>query len=251
MIGKEKEYMKKGGVLIASLFFFACLSVLPVFADANTVALESKILESFDGDSDYDWSTDGVAKDVLKKDYSLFPISPDALFRTAEQKEGKQSFGLNGQFRRQGYNWIDIYPVRKDNPDGGATEIPMEGDVRYLDVWAWGSNLNYTLEAYVRDYRGMIHRVNFGSLAFLGWKNLTAAVPANFPMSDRALPIRKTSSTFVKFRLWTGPEERVNNFYFYLDQLKVLSDIFKTRYDGDELADYDREQEMWAEVNQQ
>jgi hypothetical protein len=43
----------------------------------------------------------------------------------------------------------------------------------------------------------------------------------------------------------------VNNFYFYLDHLKVLTDTFKTRFDGDELADDDREQELWAGVNQQ
>ncbi|MDR1231931.1 MAG: flagellar filament outer layer protein FlaA [Spirochaetaceae bacterium] len=241
--------MKKGGVLIASLFFFACLSVLPVFADGSTVSLEAVVIEAFDGDSDYDWRTDGI-KDALKKDSRLFPVSPDALFRTTEQKEGKQSLGLNGQFRRQGYNWIDIYPVSKENPDA-PTEIPMTGDVRFIDVWAWGSNLDYRLEVYIRDYRGMIHRVEMGSLAFLGWKNLTAPVPVNFPMSDRALPINKVSSKFVKFRLWTGPDERVNNFYLYLDQLKVLTDTFKTRFDGDELADFDYEQELWAEVNQQ
>jgi hypothetical protein len=250
MIGKEKEYMKKGGVLIVSLFFFACLSVLPLFADANTVALESIVIETFDGDSPYDWVTDGI-KYATKKNYSLFPVYPQALFRTAAEAEGKQAFGLNGQFQRQGYNWIDIYPVSKDNPENGAAEIPLSGSVRFIDVWAWGSNLNYRLEAYIRDYRGMIHRLDFGSLAFLGWKNLSAAVPAAFPMTDRALPIRKDASKFVKFRLWTAPDERVNNFYFYLDHLKMLTDIFKTRFDGDELADDDREQELWADVNQQ
>jgi hypothetical protein len=242
--------MKKGGVLIVSLVFFTWLSALPLFADANTVALESVVIETFDGDSAYDWVTDGI-KYATKKNYGLFAVSPEALFRTPEEREGKQSFGLNGQFQRQGYNWIDIYPVSKENPEGGATEIPMSGDVRYIDVWAWGSNLNYKLEAYIRDYRGMIHRVDMGSLAFLGWKNLTVAVPVNFQMTDRTLPISKTSSKFVKFRLWTGPDERVNNFYLYLDQLKVLTDTFKTRFDGDELADDEKEQELWAGVNQQ
>jgi hypothetical protein len=242
--------MKKGGTLIVSLIFFACLSVLPLFADANTVALESVVVETFDGDSDYNWVTDAI-KYATKKGYGLFPVYPQALFRTAAEAEGKQAFGLNGQFQRQGYNWIDIYPVRKDNPEGGAVEIPLTGRVQYIDVWAWGSNLNYTLEVYIRDYQGLIHRLDMGNLAFLGWKNLRAAVPSNFPMSDRALPVKKNSSAFVKFRLWTGPDERVNNFYFYLDQLKVLADTFKTRFDGDELADDDTEQELWAGVNQQ
>jgi hypothetical protein len=242
--------MRKGGVLIVSLILFVGLPVVPLFADTNTAALESVIVETFDGDSAYEWRTDAI-KYATKKASSLFPVYPQALFRTAAEIEGKQSFGLNGQFQRQGYNWIDIYPVSKENPDGGAVEIPLQGFVRYLDVWAWGSNLKYKLEAYIRDYRGMIHRLDLGSLAFLGWKNLSVAVPAIFPMTDHALPIKKDSSTFVKFRLWTEPDERVNSFYLYLDQLKVLTDNFKTRFDGDELADDDTARELWAGVDQQ
>jgi hypothetical protein len=242
--------MRKGGILIVSLIFFACLSVGPLFADANTVALESMVVETFDGDSPYTWVTDGI-KYTSKKSYGLFPVYPQALHRTTEEAEGKQSFGLNGQFQRQGYNWIDIYPVNTENPDGGAVEIPLSGTVHFIDVWAWGSNLNYKLEVYLRDYRGMIHRVDMGSLRFLGWKNLRMAVPANFPMTDRALPIKNVSSYFVKFRLWTDPGERVNNFYLYLDHLKVLTDTFNTRFDGDDLADADKEQELWAGVEQQ
>jgi hypothetical protein len=241
--------MKKGRVLIVSLIFFAFLPVAPLFADANTITLEAKVIETFDGDSAYEWVTDGI-KDA-KKDYSLFPVYPQALYRTAEEAEGKQAFGLNGKFQRRGYNWIDIYPVSKDNPEGGAQEIPLSGLVRQLDVWVWGSNLNHRLEVYLRDYTGVIHRIDLGSLRFLGWKNLHAAIPPNFPMSDRALPIKSASSGFVKFRLWTDPYERANEFYLYLDHLKMLSDTFSTRFDGDDLADTDKAQELWAGVNQQ
>ncbi|MDR0453091.1 MAG: flagellar filament outer layer protein FlaA [Treponema sp.] len=52
--------------------------------------------------------------------------------------------------------------------------------------------------------------------------------------------------TFVKFRIWTGPMEQVNNFYIYFDQLKVLTDTFETRYDGEELADPKKVQELWS-----
>ncbi|MDR1468099.1 MAG: flagellar filament outer layer protein FlaA [Spirochaetaceae bacterium] len=241
--------MKKGGVLIVSLIFFACLSV-PLFADANTVTLEAKVIETFDGDSPYEWRTDGI-KYASKKDYGLFPVYPQALHRTAEEAEGKQSFGLNGQFQRRGHNWIDIYPVSKDDPEGGPVEVPLSGLVRYVDVWVWGSNLNYRLEVYLRDYTGMIHRIDMGDLKFAGWKNLRVAIPSNFPMADRTLPVKSVSSEFVKFRLWTDPYERVNNFYLYLDSLKVLSDTFATRFDGDDLADTDKAKELWASVNQQ
>jgi hypothetical protein len=242
--------IKEGGVIIASLIFFVSLPVTALFADDHTVALESVVIETFDGDSPYEWRTDGV-KFTGKKDVSLLPVYPQALFRTAAEGEGKQSLGLRGQFTRKGYNWIDIYPVSKDNLDGGAVEIPLSGVVHYVDVWAWGSNLHYKLEAYVRDYRGMIHRVDMGSLAFFGWKNLRASVPSNFPMTDHALPVSSVSSKFVKFRLWTEPDERVGLFYFYLDQLKILTDTFKTRFDGDELSDSDAAEELWAGAGQQ
>jgi hypothetical protein len=43
--------------------------------------------------------------------------------------------------------------------------------------------------------------------------------------------------------------ERVDNFYVYLDQFKVLTDTFESFYDGDELADPDRVQELWSSNN--
>jgi hypothetical protein len=95
----------------------------------------------------------------------------------------------------------------------------------------------------------MLHRINFGSLAFLGWKNLRASMPSNFPMMDRALPVKKYGSEFVKFRLWTAPEERVNEFYVYMTQLKILTDPFRSRFDGDDLADKDKTNEMWSNIS--
>jgi hypothetical protein len=213
--------MKKGGAFIISLIL-ACALAFPLFADNSTLALESRIIETWGDESPYQWQTDGI-KYATKKNASTFEVYPQALFRTAEEAEGKKALGLNGQFQRQGYNWIDIYPVSKDAPDDGAVPIPLEGLVHGFDVWVWGSNLNYSLEAYIRDYRGILHRIEFGSLAFLGWKNLRALMPANFPMYDRTLPVKKYGSEFMKFRLWTAPQERVNEFYVYMTQLKILN----------------------------
>ena len=60
---------------------------------------------------------------------------------------------------------------------------------------------------------------------------------------------RLQSLTLVKFRVWTQPTERVDNFYIYFKQLKVLTDVFESYYDGDELADPQRVQELWASSN--
>jgi len=121
----------------------------------------------------------------------------------------------------------------------------MPGRVSTLDMWVWGSNLNFYLEAYVRDYQGVVHSLNMGDLAFQGWRNLKVRIPNNISQSKRILP-RYAGMHFVKFRIWTTPVERVDNFYVYFNQMKVLTDIFESFFDGDELADPDRVHELWA-----
>ena len=37
--------------------------------------------------------------------------------------------------------------------------------------------------------------------------------------------------------IWTHPTEKVDDFYVFLDEIKVLTDLFETRFDGDDLAD--------------
>ena len=124
-------------------------------------------------------------------------------------------------------------------------EIPIPGRIQYLDLWVWGSNLNYYMEAYFRDHQGVVYNLYLGSLSFQGWRNLRTRIPTNIPQSKRILP-RLAGLTFVKFRIWTTPVERVDNFYIYFKQMKVLTDTFESLYDGDELADPERVQELWA-----
>ena len=46
--------------------------------------------------------------------------------------------------------------------------------------------------------------------------------------------------------LWTKPQENVSGFNIYLDQVKILTDTFVTRFDGDDLANPDKVQEIWS-----
>ncbi|GHT97993.1 hypothetical protein FACS1894142_3700 [Spirochaetia bacterium] len=225
------------------------LAALAAFGDDTTVNLESIVLESFDGDSNYEWKR-VASKFAAVIDGDAFPkltyvnASPTAL-RQSQEDEHK-SLGVWGKFDRRGYNWIDIYPVAKDGgDDAGAVEIPIPGRASELDIWIWGSNLNYYVEAYVRDYQGVVHTINLGSIAFAGWKNLRVKVPVNIPQSKRLVP-RLASLKFVKFRITTLPNERVDNFYVYFDNFKVLTDTFETRFDGEELGDPDRVNELWS-----
>lgn len=241
--------MKQGGFKAACLALMTCIAVLSVNADERTVNLESRILESFDGDSAYVWKA-AASKFATKSDEETFPkISyvpswPAALHGANREGKDLKSLGIWGRFDRKGYNWIDLYPVAKDGDGETAVEIPIPGRAKMLDVWVWGSNFNYYMELYLRDAKGVVHLVELGDLSFVGWKNLRINVPENISQSRRTTPSRQ-GLTFVKFRIWTRPSEKVDDFQIYLDQLKLLTDTFESLFDGDELADPQRVEELW------
>ncbi|MCX7656570.1 MAG: flagellar filament outer layer protein FlaA [Treponemataceae bacterium] len=242
--------MKQGGFKALCLVLVVCV-LLPavVGADEKAVNLESRVIENFDGSSGYEWRV-MASKFATKTDKETFPkiglikAWPAAVY--GYNKEGKdiRSLGIWGRFDRKGYNWIDVYPVKKGSSDNAPAEIPMPGRVQMLDMWVWGSNFYYYLEAYVRDYKGIVHIIPMGDLNFEGWKNLRIAIPANIPQAKRTFPKRQGLS-LVKFRIWTRPTERVDDFQIYFNQVKVLTDTFESLFDGDDLADPENVQQLW------
>ena len=107
----------------------------------------------------------------------------------------------------------------------------------------WGGNYYYNLEAHVRDYTGVVHILPLGSLHFIGWRNLNIDIPKQIPQEMRYLPMEKPL-TFVRFVIWTEPTERVDDFMIYFDHLKILTDVYRERFDGDILADTSRD--IWS-----
>jgi hypothetical protein len=273
--------MKHSGFRVFWLVLLAGIA-LAAFGDEFTVNLESKILENFDNteDSKYVWKKEAsrysVGKDPADREnpsfaemgledgdffpkINYFETWPMALFRFNRDNKPLHSLGIWGKFKRMGYNWIDIYPTLKSQgEDAGPFEIPIPGRVRYLDMWVWGSNLNYYVEAYLRDQQGVVHTIYLGNIGHQGWRNLRAIVPTNIPQHRRIIPDPVTAGIltsdeknsvylkFVKFRIWTTPREEVANFYVYFDQFKVLTDTFESLFDGDELTDPDWIRENWT-----
>ena len=255
--------MKYGSIKAVCFVVMACITVLSAYGDDRTVDLTSIVLENFNGESEHEWkegrhlrnyefswavaaskfaskSTDEDGNEEEFPKMAYIDTWPIALY--GYKPDGIKSLGIQGRFDRRGYNWIDIYPV---DGDENPFEIPMPGRIRYIDLWVWGSNLDYDMEAYVRDYQGMVHTIRLGNIAYSGWKNLRANIPNTIRQGKRILP-NLAQLRFVKFRIWTQPTEYVNNFYIYLKQLKVLTDSFESIFDGDELADPDSVQELWA-----
>jgi len=257
--------MKHGNIKAVCLIVLACITVLSAYGDERTVDLTSIVLEHFSDEAAHEWNegrrirnfefswTMAASKFATKSEDSdgnevNYPVMqyvetwPIALY--GYNREGKEikSLGIHGRFDRRGYNWMDLYPV---NGDGDPFEIPMPGRVRYIDLWVWGANLDFNVEAYVRDFQGTVHRVPLGNLAYTGWRNLRANIPGYINQSKRILP-NLAQLRFVKFRIWTTPGERVDDFYIYIKQFKVLSDTFESIFDGDELADPDILPQLWA-----
>lgn len=225
-----------------------------LFADENTVTLESVVIQNFDDPAKAPWfvigskfSTAGFPKVAYIKAW------PQAVYGSNADNKDLKALGVAMLFDRKGYNWIDVVPGQKTGDGDKATyeptEIPLPGRVKMIDMWVWSANFNYYLEAYVRDYKGIVYAVPMGDLNFSGWKNLRINVPDNIPQSRKTLP-KKESLSLVKFRIWTRPSESVANFTidpkatdtdkavkFYFDNIKVLTDTFETLFDGDELSD--------------
>jgi len=238
------------------------LAATGAFADDVTVNLESFVIQSFDDPDAQPWFLIGskfATKDFPKMTYAK--TWPVALYGTSAGDKDLRSLGLALLFDRKEYNWVDIVPGTKSGSGDSVTyapkELPLPGRVRMLDMWVWSGNYDYYLEAYVRDFKGIVHILPMGDLNHVGWKNFRVNIPNNIPQSKKYLPKRE-NLTLVKFRIWTRPTEVVASptkadatqmekaVYFYFDQLKVLTDTFETLFDGDTLMDAKVIEDIWG-----
>ena len=240
--------MRKGSILLICLMLLLSL-LLPVgvLADSQTVNLESKVLETFDpGTKTTDWlvvgskfTTKGYPKQVYTKAWT------EALYGANLENKDYQVLGIHVKWDRKGYNNIEIIPVKKDDKGNIVPNpIPIPGDVKNLDLWVWCSRYDYYMDVHLRDANGVVHVLRLGSLNAVGWKNLSTDIPTYIRQSAVHVPFLKNLE-LVKLVIWTKPEEKVNDYYVYIDQIKVLTDMFITRFDGDSLASPKSIQKVW------
>ncbi|MBU0934398.1 MAG: flagellar filament outer layer protein FlaA [Spirochaetes bacterium] len=254
----------KQHVVKAFCLSLACVFIIvanPLFADEKAVNLESIVVQSFDDQDAEPWfvigskfSTAGFPK------VAYVPSWPLAIFGSNREGKDLNSLGVAMLFDRREYNWVDLVPGTKTGEGEDATYAPVEldlpGRVRMIDMWVWSPNMNYYIEAYLRDFQGAVHAIYMGELNHIGWKNFRINVPGSIPQSKKYLPVRETLK-LVKFRVWARPTEvaalpapadaplQDKAIFFYFDHLKVLTDTFEALYDGDTLTDPDFIQENW------
>jgi hypothetical protein len=268
--------MRRGG--LRALCLFAVLMVMASlgFADDRTVSLESKVIQTFDTPEEQQWFVIGSKFSTLGyPKISFIPNTwPMSLFGSNPTDPDKKSvLGVALMFDRKEYNWVDILPGTKSTDSNGKTsydvkEINLPGRVSSFDLWVWGSGFRYYAEVYVRDYRGIVHPINLGMISHEGWKNIRVSIPTSIPQSKQTLP-KAEGLKLVKFRIWTTPTEAVavignentldiqttsdktkepdisRAIFVYLDQIKILTDMYETNYDGDALANPDNVRKNW------
>jgi hypothetical protein len=249
--------------LCLSLVMVSLIGVGRLFADENTVNLESVVIQNFDDPAKEPWFVIGSKFATANfPQLNYVKTWPVALYGSNADNKELRSLGIAMLFDRKEYNWVDIIPGQKtgatDSPTYSPVELSLPGRVKMLDMWVWSANYDYYLEAYVRDYKGIVYTIPMGDLNFVGWKNLRINIPDNIPQSQKYLP-RREGMKLVKFRIWTRPTEIVaamtedpsatpmdRSIKFYFDNIKVLTDTFETLFDGDTLANPDTSKNAWG-----
>ena len=253
--------MKHGSLRVVCLILMACIVAASGFSEE--FAIQDVILETFDhGDqAQYDWSVAG-SKYSTKTDSVSYPRATytagwsENLFRNVTNGQDANGntlnvLGVNGAFDRGAWNWIDVYPVyiaddaASGKSAGDIAEIPIPGKVEQLFVWLWGQGRDYFLQVYVRDYQGIVHMLNLGSINYRGWRQLNVKIPTQIPQTHRSAPYLRPLK-LVKFRILTKPYEEVSDFKVYFDQLTVLTDLFEAVYDGDSFANPSTQADIWV-----
>jgi hypothetical protein len=186
------------------------------------------------------------------------------------QVDAKQKWclGIKAQFLKQGFNWIEIYPLALkggildasgkpmstivnpsdnslvDNFGGKAsnkytdyvTNFNLDGVVKSLDMWVWGGNYKYWMEFHLQDYKGFLHRLSAGDIKYVGWMNMRTKIPEYIPQAESHVPFLKNLK-LILIKLWGYPTERVDQFYVYFDYMQVQTDVYRQRFNGDDLAE--------------
>ena len=131
-------------------------------------------------------------------------------------------------FFKRAANEAFFFPVRP---------LPIEGVTKTLSVWVVGRNYNHVLKAVIADYFNQRREITFGKLNFMGWKQLTAAVPPRI-VQDEYHFANQRGIKLLGFKIEFDMMESYGSYYVYFDDLRATTDLFAESYrDKDDMPD--------------
>ena len=232
--------MKKG-LVVCMCFGLLLLFSSPAFSQEamqTQKSTESFMIDNFNNESGNAWTWDVSASRYVADGYpktGYFDGIPNSLkYLLKDGKDNQKVLGVQIAFKRKGDNWFEVYPVK----DGKAYEIPFVGSVTQIDFWVWGAHYMYFLDVIVRDADGRVHVLPAGNLAFDGWRNVVVSVPGWIRQHSRSSSGRDAMS-FIGFRIRTSPEEFVDSYTIFFDQMKYVTRALANIFDGYELKEAD------------
>ena len=154
----------------------------------------------------------------------LFDGSPAAKEPMAENEgvTDERVLGVKVEFFRRGVNSFYVTAARP---------IPIEGITKTVSVWVTGRKQGHELYLLVQDYFGNNFEIYMGTLAFSGWKKMTAAIP---PSPDGERGIVQQSAYYgerpglriIGFRVDCDPLLARGSYYLYFDDLRAVTDLY-------------------------
>lgn len=144
-----------------------------------------------------------------------------------DPKTANNVLGVKTFFKEKGFDRVEIKPPH---------EYLIKGLGRQFSVWVLGRNYRHTLFIKLRDYKGNLHKLKLGKLDYFGWRKHTATVPGWLPQSTRHALLDKNLH-FVSLYVECDPHETWGDFYFYVDDLRVKTDLSDSEYPGSKIKD--------------
>ncbi len=230
-------------------------------ADISDEEMKALVVEDFEKPTD--WTIESVPKKnndpkknpvpVLEMKYIDAGPSDLVPEKWSPDKKGMEKgkcIGVHFKFKYPGYNSVHILPppeVQWDDPtkkvltydprtgqEAQERAIELPGRAKGVSIWFHGRGNDYTLECWLKDYRGDVHILKMGSLNFVGWRPLRVAIPANIPQEIQSYPQTRVTK-IVRLVIRANPNAGVEDVYMFFDQLKVLTDVFEVNFDGQNL----------------
>ncbi len=174
-------------------------------------------------------------------------------------KEKKKVLGLKFRFRYPGPNvvtidapkevdWKERTPVmtydqalRQDVQERG---LQLPGRAKEISLWVHGRGFPYTLELWIKDFKGDVHILEKQSLNYVGWRPLTFQIPENIPQTSDTYPVTRTTKlvrlvirevTAVEGERSSTAVRNNSDVYMFFDQIKVLTDTYEVYFDGQDM----------------
>lgn len=182
----------------------------------------------------------------------------DQTSRLGQKKE--VVMGVKFKFRYPGNNSVSLEPPKetaweepgkkvmtynqtlKQEVQERAIELP--GRARAISMWVHARGFPYTIELWVKDYKGDVHILPKQSINFVGWRPMTFDIPETVPQTTDSYPVTKLLKIVrIVIRELSADEgeytrtatSNADDVYVFIDQIKVLTDTYEVYFDGQDL----------------